>query len=534
MIKIVHWTYTWKLQDASRCLNYLHNIFVSENVRVSSPYPMVQNSKKLRNIFQKYGHFYFSGHLHTGYSLTPEMWLLSRSKGAEFELDAEDSSKTHVESSLQTGHTHHSYLEAELGDWKDYRVYRIIIVDNGIATFKDFTFESEQKFLKQSENNIFHVIPTFPKDFRQLIPDGKEPYFGDDFEEIRFFVFGAVGSGKIKEIYVQEQNTLNKSKFECNFVDENEPLVTCPIGDFVKSEKENIIKNINAKNHHNHQTQQTIIFKIYINGKYQNLGVSQNEHQDLKIRIFKKDTDIVIESTAIKFVKIILLSYAEIMMPLLFYGLLGFGFLVLFGPELIFEKINFTKVHVLFYHKLLNSPSKPTKFLKFFLKYWFFIAAFGPWHFVEVISGGNYGLVSPFGIFYLKIDDFTFHRVVDPAIFLDASRCVVGFLYPLIFILVFVLRLKYNSNEKDRIGPSSSKNNSKKLLTKTIITIYCCYFTFKSWQVFTKLCKYFTVLSVTLNMLVFPFHAAGLVVFPGLIYWVVSDGLRIEDKVCCD
>ena len=118
------------------------------------PTSTISGAYSLRSLFREQATAYFSGHLHNGYGWMPEMKVLNRRVGQG------------------------AYLEAELADWKDHRIFRVCVVDNGVFSFRDFGFWDDDKSL---------IVQTHPK-WTVKIP-GKEPVFKEDLMEIRFFLF---------------------------------------------------------------------------------------------------------------------------------------------------------------------------------------------------------------------------------------------------------------------------------------------------------------------------------------------------------
>ncbi|ESO01300.1 hypothetical protein HELRODRAFT_112716, partial [Helobdella robusta] len=130
------------LQEVCTCIGvcvFLRNASESSNVTIlfghyptsviSSP-----SSAYVRSLFRS-GLAYFCGHLHTFAGMLPNMY------------------------------THHKegFLELELGDWKDSRLYRIIALDHGMMSFVDVI-----------NKRYPIIIVTNPKDEKFAV-EGKEP-----------------------------------------------------------------------------------------------------------------------------------------------------------------------------------------------------------------------------------------------------------------------------------------------------------------------------------------------------------------------
>lgn len=79
------------------------------------------------------------------------------------------------------------YLELELGDWKDNRMYRLIAIDHGLLSFVD-----------QKHNNWPVVLVTNPKHAKYALP-GREPLnLMHDSTHIRILAFSDVEINNVK------------------------------------------------------------------------------------------------------------------------------------------------------------------------------------------------------------------------------------------------------------------------------------------------------------------------------------------------
>ncbi|XP_023936290.1 transmembrane protein 62 [Bicyclus anynana] len=100
------------------------------------------------------------------------------------------------------------YLELELGDWKDNRMYRLAAIDHGIFSFVD-----------QKHNTWPLVLVTNPKHARYLLP-GREPLqLVPESSHIRILAFSDV---KMESVKISFDNI---SWMKCKGT--NEPLYTC-------------------------------------------------------------------------------------------------------------------------------------------------------------------------------------------------------------------------------------------------------------------------------------------------------------------
>lgn len=108
-----------------------------------------------------HGAVYLCGHLHTMAGLVPNMYAIQ-----------------------QTG-----YLELELGDWKDERLYRVLAVDHSLISFVD---------LKLNQWPIILIMN--PKDSQFMIPDHESTDQIGNSTHIRILTFS---QGKIKTVRVK-------------------------------------------------------------------------------------------------------------------------------------------------------------------------------------------------------------------------------------------------------------------------------------------------------------------------------------------
>jgi len=278
------------------------------------PTSTISGAHSLRSLFREKATAYFSGHLHNGYGWMPEMKVLNRRAGQG------------------------AYLEAELADWKDHRIFRVCVVDNGVFAFRDFGFWDRETSL---------IVQTHPK-WTVKIP-GKEPVFKEDLMEIRFFLFD------LDEIEVVEVKS-GEMTIVCNI--ENLPLVTCPVLEKIKS------------------------YQVHVNNK-------QIENSTLRGLATYSSSNVQESSTP--FVRLILLVYYELITPCLYYALILSGYFCLSYLHIIFPSLTFSR---LFKHSKLASAVKLWLFAAMFGP-WYFDRLSGdihglvfPWGIFLNVDGG--------------------------------------------------------------------------------------------------------------------------------------------------
>lgn len=314
------------------------------------PTSTISGAYSLRSLFREQATAYFSGHLHNGYGWLPEMKVLNRrvSQGA--------------------------YLEAELADWKDHRIFRVCVVDNGVFSYRDFGFWDEETSL---------IVQTHPK-WTVKIP-GKEPVFTENLMEIRFFLFDLDEIG-IVELKSGEIETSGEKHTSCNF--KNLPLVTCPV------------------------LEKTESYQVYVNNK---------QIKNTTLRGLSTYSKSEVQDSSGPFIRLILLVYYELITPCLYYALILSGYFYLSYLHIIFPSLTFSR---LFKNSKLASA----------VKLWLFVGMFGPWYF-DRLSGEYYGLVFPWGIF-LKVDGGIVFRW-EPSLYFSGFKQLIGFWFPFVVMAPF-------------------------------------------------------------------------------------------------
>eukprot|EP01135_Chromosphaera_perkinsii_P001635 Nk52_evm12s208 gene=Nk52_evmTU12s208 len=111
----------------------------------------VHSGMSVQQLLDRHASMYFCGHLHTLFGLVPKMHMRHRG----------------------------GMLELEVGDWKDHRKYRIVVIDNGLVSFVDLKFPSSRG-VDSAENRECEkarpvVVISNPKNGLYAMPK-KEPY----------------------------------------------------------------------------------------------------------------------------------------------------------------------------------------------------------------------------------------------------------------------------------------------------------------------------------------------------------------------
>ena len=132
---------------------------------------------------------YFCGHLHTLFGFVPRM------------------------------HIHHrkGMVEAEIGDWKDHRKFRVVVVDHDVVSFADLTFQSSAETVLPTlnENGIIReskcskpnpaVLISNPKNALYQMP-GKEPTAEIVAKSTHIRVLLFMYNEQFAEEFVEEEN----------------------------------------------------------------------------------------------------------------------------------------------------------------------------------------------------------------------------------------------------------------------------------------------------------------------------------------
>ena len=452
------------------------------------PRSCLLDSLKMRHLFAQKAYAYFSGHLHTGYNWINEMWMLQR-----YKIQETDQEKTYT-----------SYLESELGDWKDYRRYRIFVVDNGVFSFKDFTFTSQTDLAEK-----YHIIPSFPKDIRQLIPDNKEPVFAAEFGQIRFFLISQKN----------DPEKFQNSDILIHLLNENQPTqekIPCTLG------SRNLVKCNLPTIYLEEIPEQDLEYSIFINNKRQPYSDNLIIRKATSIENNKSLFEDV--NFASKMTRVILMSHAIYFFPLGYFLLLFSGLVILFSPFIVekFRKFlsklgyccngnydngngnhfrfdsdfnGFLPISNNIYRSDLlddfsiHSSSSNSGYFKFyrlfqsdgcwllrkFIKYWLCLAVLGPWSIGYVLDKdesidnekssfgtSNLGIIGPFGVFFYDNNGQIRHHY-EPSVYLEGVRTLFSFWLPIIFMLPWIVNSKYNYQNyvrNLRMKRSSEKNTT--------------------------------------------------------------------------